>query len=359
MSTVAQAVSYVYKWLGEHIKDGVCYILGRKVRFYEVHDGKMIYALIAHSLWCRLYHPFLLCACQRGDGVVDLNHVCHMLYDEDHKVLFEKSLRMFNEKKSQNPNYNEERHRAYTDKSLKGCIHFGFNPTELKHSSIRIYSFHLQASTTRKLGDNLRQCVFKQSVEIQVEFNDLILSFWGEFKYTWWSLDRPLAKFKGPELKVFIMNIPVISEFLKSRLGRCEEACRIAEGLELWAEIVPFLNICHIKDKAAYPEKITKFEDNVKQLYAVGAKTFLSTEYVGDQENIYSHCLRFYIPVFARKTFEEHSTGLGIFSMQGFEHRNKESKRYFTRHTNKKGNVSLQVMPRLWDDFSNMSKIDK
>ena len=201
MSTNAQAVSYVYKWLGEHIKDGVCDILGRKVRFYEVHDGKMIYVLIAHSLWCRLYHPFLLCACQRGDGVVDLNHICCMLSDEEYEVLFEKSLRKFNEKKSKNPKYNEDRHRAYAYKNLKGCTPFGYNPTELKRSSIRMDSFHLQASTTRKLGDNLRQCVFKQSVEIQVEFNELILSFWGEFKYTWWSLDRPLAKFKDPSSK--------------------------------------------------------------------------------------------------------------------------------------------------------------
>ena len=65
------------------------------------------------------------------------------------------------------------------------------------------------------------------------------------------------------------------------------------------------------------------------------------------------------MPVFTRKIFEDHKTGLGIFSMQGFEHRNKENKTYFTRHTNKKGNISLQVMPRLWDDFSNLSKTYK
>ena len=319
----------------------------------------MIYALIAHSTWSRLYHPFLLCACQRGDGVVDPNHKYEMLSDKEHVGLFEKSLKKFNEKKSQNPNYHEERHHAYADKNLKGCTHFGFNPTELKRSSIRLDVFHMQASTTRKLCEYLRQCIFRQTVEVQVEFNEMILSFWGEFKYTWWSLDRPLAKFKGPELKLFIKNIPLIAEFMKSRLGRCEEACRIAEGLELWAEMVPFLNICRIKDKAGYPAKITKFEEDVKKYYAVGAKTFLSTQYVGDEENFYSHCLRFYMPVFARKTFEEHGTGLGIFNMQGFEHRNKESKRYFTRHTNKKGNVALQVMPRLWDDFSNMSKVYK
>ena len=47
--------------------------------------------------------------------------------------------------------------------------------------------------------------------------------------------------------------------------------------------------------------------------------------------------------------------GLGIFTMQGFEHRNKESKTYFFKFTNKKGNVCIQVLKRLWDLFSNQT----
>ena len=39
--------------------------------------------------------------------------------------------------------------------------------------------------------------------------------------------------------------------------------------------------------------------------------------------------------------------------MQGFEHRNKESKTCFVKFTNKKGNVCTQVLKRLWDLFSN------
>ena len=49
MSNAVPTVSYAYKWLGENVNDGVCDILGRKVCFYEVHDGKMLYALTAHS----------------------------------------------------------------------------------------------------------------------------------------------------------------------------------------------------------------------------------------------------------------------------------------------------------------------
>ena len=101
-----------------------------------------------------------------------------------------------------------------------------------------------------------------------------------------------------------------------------------------------------------------KFDLDVKKFYAAGAQSFLSKKHIGDQENPYSHILRFYMPGFARQAFAKHGTGLGIFTMQGFEHRNKESKRNFLRHTNKKGNVLMQIMPRLWDEFSDMYGID-
>ena len=39
--------------------------------------------------------------------------------------------------------------------------------------------------------------------------------------------------------------------------------------------------------------------------------------------------------------------------MQGFEHKNKESKTCFVKFTNQKGNVCTQVQKRLWDLFSN------
>ena len=86
----------------------------------------------------------------------------------------------------------------------------------------------------------------------------------------------------------------------------------------LWHEIVSFLAIAHMKDKASYPSKMSKFKSDVKKLYAVRAQTFLSTEYVGDEEKCYIHCLGFYMAVFARKSFEDHGPGLGIFTMQGF-----------------------------------------
>ena len=93
---------------------------------YEAHDGKMIYALTGHSLQNRQHHPFLLCSCQGGDSVVDPNYKCTIISDAEYERLFDKSLELFLEKKAQFTNWNEDLHRAYADKNLKGCTHFGF-----------------------------------------------------------------------------------------------------------------------------------------------------------------------------------------------------------------------------------------
>ena len=63
------------------------------------------------------------------------------------------------------------------------------------------------------------------------------------------------------------------------------------------------------------------------------------------------HCLRFYIPKIAEETFQKHKLGLGIFTMQGFERRNKESKNTLRRFCNSKGDILKPNMKRLYDIF--------
>ena len=110
-----------------------------------------------------------------------------------------------------------------------------------------------------------------------------------------------------------------------------------------------------MKDKVSYLAKMEKFDYDMKKLYKVGSYTFLTqSSFVGDRETFYSQALRLYLPMYVHITFTKHVTGLDIFTMQGFDHRNKESKRNFMKHTNKKGNIYLQVIKRLWDIVSNM-----
>ena len=44
---------------------------GTVIDHYDIHDGKILYNLVQHSLWSRKYHPFVLCKCKRGQAVVN------------------------------------------------------------------------------------------------------------------------------------------------------------------------------------------------------------------------------------------------------------------------------------------------
>ena len=65
------------------------------------------------------------------------------------------------------------------------------------------------------------------------------------------------------------------------------------------------------------------------------------------------HVLRYYIVDIAKITYEKHQLGVGIFSMQGFERRNKESKNTMKRFCNNKGNVLMNNMKRLYGVYIN------
>ena len=147
-----------------------------------------------------------------------------------------------------------------------------------------------------------------------------------------WRLNKSFTSFLGVDLLSFIKNI---------------------EGLRLWYKITPFLVITKIENTEEYQSLIERFEDNFKYFYAVGAKTFFTKNTVGDEENFYSHCFRYYLPVIARQTFSVHGVDLGDFTMQGFERRNKEIKNIFKSFNNGKGNILLQNIKRLSDVFVN------
>ena len=93
------------------------------------------------------------------------------------------------------------------------------------------------------------------------------------------------------------------------------------------------------------------FINNVKAFYKAGSKTFLTKKNVGDNETFYLHALRFYLPKIAEETFRDHNLGLGVFTMQGFERRNKESKNALKRFTNNRGNIVVSNLKRLYDVY--------
>ena len=200
--------------------------------------------------------------------------------DEANYQLFVKPLLKYEEKKKKDPTYNEVAHRDYCDKHLKGCTHFGFNPLELRRSSIRLDIFHLRAQMIQKLLEHLKKFIRKHNSTIQCDFANILLPFWGEFKVNWWNFNKQSGKFKGPELLDFIINTEKVTEFITKTFGSDGEAGEIVEHLTLWASVTEFQTITDIRKKEAYIIKMYFFEQKVQDFYKVGATSFLSTKYV-------------------------------------------------------------------------------
>ena len=95
------------------------------------------------------------------------------------------------------------------------------------------------------------------------------------------------------------------------------------------------------------------FRPMVKQFYAYGTDTFLSKHSKGDAETFYCHVLRYYMNDIIKDTWETYKRGVGIFTMQGFERRNKESKFILQHRTNNKGNIIIQNLINLFAQFHN------
>ena len=229
-----------------------------------------------------------------------------------------------------------------------GISHFGFSPSVLPRSSLRFDVFHLRSGVTRRLMTNLRNFLMGSTMEVELveKFSDVLSNFWSEYNMLLWNLNKNFQRLVGSEILCFIKNTKLITEFLKEEYEASEVLDDLCNGLLLWEKITPFLLITKIDDVEEYKLKLNAFENNLKEFYEIGGRSFLTKNpaEVGGDETFYFHVLRFYLPHIAKVTLDEHQLGLGIFTMQGFECRNKESKNILRRFNNGIGNI---VIPNL------------
>ena len=148
------------------------------------------------------------------------------------------------------------------------------------------------------------------------------------------------------------MGIPNIIDFLESKCVTNEHLMNICGGIHFWYDICPFLRKTTVENKELYDDELEEFQQNVKVFYEFGAHMFLTKYDVGDRETSYMHILRYYMPHIAQETYFKHGIGLGAFTMQGFERRNKESKNTLHIVSNHRGNIVVPNMKRLWDIVS-------
>ena len=339
-----------------------------KYFYYELHDGKMLYLLTPHGLYSRTDHPFLLCACEKGEGVMDAEWTCTLIDDVQQQRLFTRSQRQWTKMTSKVPSidWKTEEHMDWAAVFNKGCSHFGVSPELLPRSSLRFDTFHLKCQVTRNLMTYLRRFLLNQSGETQDAFSSKVLSkFWNGYHLYCWEHNKNFSSFQGNELALFVANEEHVKKFLTDNLVMTEKLQDVLTGLSLWKSIFRFLAIARLREDdvasttetekhitmTEYINLTLKFKSDVKLFYTVGSRTFLSrrgTE--GEDETFYMHCLRYYLPGIVDTTFERHGCGVGIFNMQGFERRNKESKNIYNNNNNHRGKLNTNIN-RLWDIF--------
>ena len=77
--------------------------------------------------------------------------------------------------------------------------------------------------------------------------------------------------------------------------------------------------------------------------YKHGKNIIFTNTYVGYGETFYLHCAKYNESRNSRNTLDMLGCGVGIWSMQVFEYRNKESEYFHSHKTNGKGNCCKQV----------------
>ena len=89
---------------------------------------------------------------------------------------------------------------------------------------------------------------------------------------------------------------------------------------------------------------LESYKQCVKVFYDAGLKSFMTNSIKGDGETFYIHNITFYMPSIIDVTYKNHKLGPGIWSMEGFEYKNAQSKRAIYTHSNRKGNLPCQSL---------------
>ena len=178
--------------------------------------------------------------------------------------------------------------------------------------------------------NEVRDQVNSMSQDLKSDFTDDVLRrFFRNFHLYCWNCNFSFNRLQGNELFKFLENIELVASFMEQRMGASNRVTNLIAAIRLMPSIFKFINTSYITvTDDEYLESLTQFKTDVRDFIQKGRSTFLIDDV---DETFYLHALCYYLPVHAELTFKRHRLGLGIFTMQGFERRNKESKNCIRR----------------------------
>ena len=91
-----------------------------------MHDAKFVYTLTQHNGWAASKSPYLLCGCNKGNGVGNDKHVCKLISDIEQLVLYKQSGQHWLTIKTETDNIKVKKRKGKNIKSgykiiTKGC----------------------------------------------------------------------------------------------------------------------------------------------------------------------------------------------------------------------------------------------
>ena len=284
-----------------------------------------------------------------------------MLTEQEHQSRHSRSQRRWTYKRQEDVTYDQKKHSVWCDENNVGVTHFGIDPLLLPRGNLRFDTFHMKCAVVRWILTCICSFVLNHSIDVGTKFDKNVLShFWNDYHIFCWNNKSNFSSFQGNDLALFVANTKRVSEYLEHHFVATKLRDNIISSLSLLPNIFSFLSLTYIRSHDSeepheyYNCELKEYVENVKRFYDIGADSFLiKSNEKGDNESFYFHVMQFYIPPIAATTFERHRLGVGIFTMQGFERRNKESKNTLSRFStsNLKNNILHNNVSWCYDIF--------
>lgn len=158
---------------------------GMETKYYNMHDVKILYVLIKHSLWSIKYSPCILWKCTRGDAARHPDHICRLIIHREH-VDLQKTIitKMYTINKCANPN-TREKLWSWGSQRLGWwwnlCnFYYGIYPNHIRLDNQRFDVFHVSCDIAKLSLSSPRTFIFNDSCEVMDRFVDEFLSKrWG------------------------------------------------------------------------------------------------------------------------------------------------------------------------------------
>ena len=146
------------------------------------------------------------------------------------------------------------------------------------------------------------------------------------------------SRIDGSYVKKFIMRCNVLVDMINSTYRSNSYIKNFIELLKLLPSLYVFQTEVTFNSYDLYLKEIDTYVKNIVLFYKYGKNTIFTNTYINDRETFYLYCAKYHVPRIARNILDMLGCGVGIWIMQGFEHRNKESKFVYSNKTNGKGN---------------------